>query len=209
MNTCSASDVLSDQVGIPAKDVLAYQSAGVVTVADLLERLPKRFEDRRRFDSFPLQAGAGALCLRGTVIDSRVRRFGGRKQYYEAIIVEAGDGILTTSKVTCRWFNMPWMKNTLAAGHEIVLYGKPKEYQGGIFIDHPDFEIVEDDSDESIHLERIVPIYKGISGVTQRRQRIYAYELLRAVNPDSLAPIYDGVSYIIMQHYPNDILRKS
>lgn len=191
MNTCSASDVLSDQVGIPAKDVLAYQSAGVVTVADLLERLPKRFEDRRRFDSFPLQAGAGALCLRGTVIDSRVRRFGGRKQYYEAIIVEAGDGILTTSKVTCRWFNMPWMKNTLAAGHEIVLYGKPKEYQGGIFIDHPDFEIVEDDSDESIHLERIVPIYKGISGVTQRRQRIYAYELLRAVNPDSLAPIYD------------------
>ncbi len=191
MRTCSASAALSDWDGIPAKDILAYQSAGVETVADLLERLPKRHEDRRRFDSFPAQAGAGAVCLRGTVIDSRVRRFGGRKQYYEVIIVEAGDGILTTSKITCRWFNMPWMKNTLAAGHEVVLYGKPKEYQGGIFIDHPDFEIVEDDSDESIHLERIVPIYKGISGIPQRRQRIHAYELLRAVDPESLAPVYD------------------
>ena len=131
------------------------------TVKAVLDRLPKRYEDRRRFDSFPVQAGSGALCLRGTVIDSRVRRFGGRKQFYEVVVVEGGDGILTTSKITCRWFNMPWMKNTLAAGHEVILYGKPKEYQGGIVIDHPDFEIVDDGSDESIHLERIVPIYKA------------------------------------------------
>lgn len=191
MKTCSVSDALSSISAISAKDVLAYQSSGVETVADLLGRLPRRYEDRRRFDSFPAQAGGGALCLRGTVIDTRVRRFGGRKQYYEAIIVEAGDGILTTSKVTCRWFNMPWMKNLLAAGHEVVLFGKPKEYQGAIFIDHPDFEIVEDDSGASIHLERIVPIYKGISGVPQRRQRIYAHELLASVDPASIAPVYD------------------
>lgn len=174
-----------------AKDVLAYQSAGVETVKAVLDRLPKRYEDRRRFDSFPVQAGSGALCLRGTVIDSRVRRFGGRKQFYEVVVVEGGDGILTTSKITCRWFNMPWMKNTLAAGHEVILYGKPKEYQGGIVIDHPDFEIVDDGSDESIHLERIVPIYKGISGVPQRRQRAYVYALLNAIDRDSLIPAYD------------------
>lgn len=191
MKTCQASEPLSAWDGITAKDVLAYRSAGVETVADLLERLPRRYEDRRRFDRFPVQAGGGALCLRGTVIDTRVRRFGGRKQYYEAVIVEAGDGILASSKVTCRWFNMPWMKNTLAAGHEVVLYGKPKEYQGAIYIDHPDFEIVDDDSDASIHLERIVPVYKGISGIPQRRQRIHAHGLLENVDPGSLAPVYD------------------
>ena len=62
-----------------------------------------------------------------------------------------------------------------------VLFGKPKEYQGGIIIDHPEFEIVGDDDDASIHLERIVPVYKGVSGVAQRHQREYVYKLLEAV----------------------------
>ena len=191
MKTCSASDELSSWGGMPAKDVLAYDSAGVVTVADLLERMPRRYEDRRRFDKFPVQAGGSALCLSGTVIDTQVRRLGGRRQFYEAIIAEAGAGVMMNAKLTCRWFNMPWMKNALAAGHEVILYGKPKEYKGGIVIDHPDFEIVDDPSVESIHLERIVPIYKGISGVPQRKQRVYVHELLRSVDVVSLAPIYD------------------
>jgi ATP-dependent DNA helicase RecG len=191
MSRYNASDALSSVDFISAKDVIAYSSAGVETVDDLLDRLPRRYEDRRRFDAFPMQAGGGARCLRGTVIDTQMKRFGGRKQFYEAIVIESGDSAFATSKVTCRWFNMPWMKNMLADGHEVVLFGKPKEYQGRIFIDHPDFEIVGDDDDASIHLERIVPIYKGVSGVAQRRQREYAYKLLDAVDVASLAAVYD------------------
>ena len=85
---------------------------------------------------------------------------------------------------------MPWMKNMLAAGHEVVLYGKPKEYQGGIIIDHPDFEIVGDDQD-SVHLERIVPIYKGVSGIAQRHQRQHAHDLLAGIDVASFAPVYN------------------
>ena len=78
----------------------------------------------------------------------------------------------------------------LAAGHEVVLYGKPKEYQGGIIIDHPDFEIVGDDQD-SVHLERIVPIYKGVSGIAQRHQREHTHHLLAGIDVASLAPVYN------------------
>ena len=191
MSGYSASDALTSVEFISAKDALAYQSAGVETVVDLLDRLPKRYEDRRRFDDFPTQAGAGSCCLRGTVIDTQVKRFGGRKQFYEAVVVESGDGAFAANEITCRWFNMPWMKNMLAAGHEVILFGKPKEYQGKIIMDHPDFEIVGDDEEASIHLERIVPIYKGVSGVAQRRQREYAYKLLEGVDVVSLAPAYD------------------
>ncbi len=173
MSQFCASDALSSVDFISAKDVLAYHSAGIESVEDLLNRLPRRYEDRRRFDNFPTQAGSGPCCLRGTVIDTQVKRLGGRKQFYEAVIIESAEAAFATSKITCRWFNMPWMKNMLAAGHEVVLYGKPKEYQGGIIIDHPDFEIVGDDQD-SVHLERIVPIYKGISGIAQRHQRQHA-----------------------------------
>ncbi|MCP5536951.1 MAG: ATP-dependent DNA helicase RecG [Akkermansiaceae bacterium] len=191
MSRFKASDALSSVEMISAKDVLAYGSAGVATVSDLLDRLPRRYEDRRRFDAFPVQAGGGSRCLKGTVIDTQVKRFGGRKQFYEAVVIESGEGVFASNKITCRWFNMPWMKNMLAAGHEVVLFGKPKEYQGRIIIDHPDFEIVGDDDEASIHLERIVPIYKGVSGIAQRRQREYAYKLLDMVDAASLAAVYD------------------
>jgi ATP-dependent DNA helicase RecG len=119
-----------------------------------------------------------------------VKRLGGRKQFYEAVIIESAEAAFANSKITCRWFNMPWMKNMLAAGHEVVLYGKPKEYQGGIIIDHPDFEIVGDDQD-SVHLERIVPIYKGVSGIAQRHQREHTHHLLAGIDVASLAPVYN------------------
>lgn len=190
MGQYRASDPLSSVEFITEKDVLAYHSAGIERVGDLLSRFPKRYEDRRRFDQFPTQAGSGYCCLRGTVIDTQVKRLGGRRQFYEAILIEAAEEALATSKITCRWFNMPWMKNMLAAGHEVILYGKPKESQGRIIIDHPDFEIVGDDHD-SVHLERIVPIYKGVSGVAQRRQREHIHDLLANMDLASLAPVYD------------------
>jgi ATP-dependent DNA helicase RecG len=191
MSQMLASDALSSVGMISAKDLAAYTAAGVETVAAVLDRFPKRYEDRRRFDAFPMQAGSGSLCLRGVVIDTRVRGFGGRKQFFEAIIVESGQGSLASNKVTCRWFSMPWMKNVLAAGHELVLYGKPKEYQGKMVMDHPDFEIEGEGEEESIHLERIVPVYKGVGGVPQRRQREYVYHLLDQIDLDSIAPVYD------------------
>ncbi|MBT8044266.1 MAG: ATP-dependent DNA helicase RecG [Verrucomicrobiae bacterium] len=191
MSQYAASDDLASVDFISAKDVLAYASAGLETIADVLARLPSRYEDRRRFDAFPVQAGGGSRCLRGTVIDTQLKRFGGRKQFYEAVVIESGDGAFSSNEITCRWFNMPWMKKMLAAGHEVILYGKPKEQQGRIIIDHPDFEIVGDDDETSIHLERIVPIYKGISGIPQRRQREYAYKILEQLDQGGMAVIYD------------------
>jgi len=176
---------------LSAKDVLAYGSANILTVGDLLDRLPKRYEDRRRFDAFPAQAGGRSLCLRGMVVDTKVTRFGGKRQFYQAVIFEGGDNALNSNKITCRWFNMPWMKNALADGHEVVLFGKPKEYQGGMVMDHPDFEIIGDTNAISIHLERIVPVYKGVSGIPQRRLREHIFHLLENIDPNDFQPDYD------------------
>lgn len=191
MTQYRGEDPLASVDFISAKDVLAYGSAGVLTVTDLLDRLPKRYEDRRIFDAFPAQASGQSLCLRGTVVDTQVKRFGGRKQFYQAVVFEGGSNALNSNKITCRWFNMPWMKNALAEGHEVILFGKPKEYQGGMVMDHPDFEIVGETEGASIHLERIVPIYKGISGIPQRKLREHVFNLLEEIDTSSLQPVYD------------------
>lgn len=177
--------------GITNKEAAGLEAAGVLRAADLLDLPPRRYEDRRRFDAFPLQAPGTAVCLRGTVVDSVQRRLGGGRGFYEAVIQDAGGGVFSSGKITCRWFNMPFISKALAAGQEVVLYGKPKEHNGRLLIDHPEFEVVRDQPGGSIHLERIVPIYRALGGVSPRRLREILHSLLAWIDPATLAPAYD------------------
>ncbi|MEI8343102.1 MAG: ATP-dependent DNA helicase RecG, partial [Verrucomicrobiota bacterium] len=161
------------------------------TVAALLGHLPKRYEDRRRFDAFPNQASTDAVCLRGRVIDASLRHFGPGRRYYEAVILDGSGGVFGSGKITCRWFNMPFIQKLVAVGHEVSIYGKVKESNGRLIIDHPEFEILRDDDEAFIHLERIVPIYKNVSGIAQRRVREIIHLLLLQVDAASLAVSYD------------------
>jgi ATP-dependent DNA helicase RecG len=190
MSVISAADELTALPGIPAKDSGPLVAAGLHTVADLLEWLPRRYEDRRRFDAFPAQAGGPPVCLRARVEDCG-KRFGPRGRFFEAVVVDASGGVFGSSRITCRWFNMPYIGNFLAAGHEVILYGKPKDAKGRMVIDHPEFEIVRDDDGPSIHLERIVPIYRNISGIPQRRLRELIHQTLGACDQESVCAPYD------------------
>ena len=176
---------------LPARDVAALVAAGLSTAAEVLEHFPKRYEDRRRFDAFPNQASPGPVCLRGTVIDASLKHFGPGRGYYEAIIMDGSGGVFGSGKITCRWFNMPFIQKLVAVGHEVSIYGKVKDSNGRLIIDHPEFEILRDDDEASIHLERIVPIYKNISGVAQRRLREIIHLLLLQTDPVTLAATYE------------------
>ncbi len=182
-----ANESLAELTGIRGREWEALQLAGIKTLVELLDRLPKRYEDRRRFDAFPAAAGGAAVCLKGMVIDTQRKGFGG-KGFYEATVEDhAGGGL---SRITCRWFNMPFMQKVLASGHEVVLYGNPKEHGGRIVIDHPEFEVVSEES-RGIHLERMVPVYRNVSGVTQRRLRELIYNALEVAEGDSFVPVHD------------------
>ena len=174
---------------VPAREVAALAAAGYQTAAQLLDHLPKRHEDRRRFDNFPNQPSAAAVCLRGTVIDTAKRHLGRGRGFYEAIIMDGSGGVFGSGKITCRWFNMSFIHKLVATGQEVVVYGKVKESNGRLMIDHPEFEVLrEDDQDaESIHLERIVPIYRNIGGLAQRRLREIMHLLLSHADPATLA----------------------
>jgi ATP-dependent DNA helicase RecG len=104
------------------------------------------------------------------VIDSGTKGFG-KTRFYEAIIMDGNGGVFGSGKITCRWFNMPFMSKVIATGHQVIAYGKVKEQGGRLIIDHPEIEVVPDDGEETIHLNRIVPIYRNISGINQRRLR--------------------------------------
>lgn len=191
MSAGKSSQSLSILEACSEKDLEALSGAGIDTLGDLLDWFPRRYEDRRRFDAFPVQAGGEPVCLRGLVVDSARKRFGGRRQFYEIVIEEGGDNVLSTSKVTCRWFNMPYLHRMVAVGHEVVVYGKPKEQGGRLLIDHPEFEVVQESVGLSIHLERIVPIYRNVSGIPQRRLREMIYEASEKMDPAEVEAPYE------------------
>lgn len=175
----SGHDPLSSLVFLSAKETQALESAGFPTVAALLSHFPKRYEDRRQFDAFPNLPTAKPVCLRGGVIDARTKGFGNTR-FYEAVVMDGSGGVFGSGKITCRWFNMPFMSKVIAAGQEVIAYGKVKEQAGRLVIDHPEIEVVSDEGEETIHLNRIVPIYKNISGLNQRRLREIIHTALQA-----------------------------
>ncbi len=188
----SARQDLASLPLLPPWEMDALASAGLSTAWNILDHLPKRYEDRRRFDAFPNQPTAQAVCLRGTVVDASLRHFGPGRRFYEAIVMDGSGGVFGSGKVTCRWFNMPFIQKLVATGHDLIVFGKVKEANGRLIIDHPEFEILrEGDGEASIHLERIVPIYRNISGLAQRRLREIIHLLLLQIDPESLAAHFD------------------
>jgi len=108
-----------------------------------------------------------------------------------------GDHVFAGGKLTCRWFNMPYISKMLAAGHEVIVYGKVKDSNGRLIIDHPEFEVIGEEGNSSIHVERIVPVYKLTSGIQQRRLREIVWQALELLDAES---IVEG--YSVDESYP-------
>ncbi|MFU8893955.1 MAG: ATP-dependent DNA helicase RecG [Luteolibacter sp.] len=182
--SAAATDSPASLPGVSAREVEALAAAGLATISDLLDYFPRRHEDRRRFDRFPNQPMPDAVCLRGIVFDLGRRGMGAGKGFTEATILQGHGNVFESGRITLRWFNMPYIHRVLAAGQDIIVYGKVREHGGRLIINHPEFEILDEDGGEtSIHLERIVPVYRNITGIPQRRLREIIHLAITTVDP--------------------------
>jgi ATP-dependent DNA helicase RecG len=151
---------------IPRPRILALRRLTIETVGDLLTHYPRRHEDRREFPGFPHEETIGSVCLCGEVAKTRLMRFGGRK-IFEAVLEESGAHALS-QPLTCRWFNLHYIKKMIATGQQLVVFGRVKRKGPRLLIDHPEFEVIEADEEILIHFRRITPIYPATEGLSQR-----------------------------------------
>ncbi len=110
--------------------------------------------------------------------------------------MDGAGGVFGSGKITCRWFNMPFVHKLVATGQDVVVYGKVKAVNGRLFVDHPEFEVLRGDGEEedTIHMGRIVPVYRNIAGLAQRRLREIIHMLLMHADPATLQGGFDAVS---------------
>jgi len=165
---------------IPRPRILALRRLALETVGDLLTHYPRRHEDRREFRGFPREETTVPVCLCGEVVKTRLMRFGGRK-IFEAVLEESGAHALS-QPLTCRWFNLHYIQKMIATGQRLVVFGRVKRKGPRLLIDHPEFEVIEDDEEILIHFRRITPIYPATEGLSQRVLRGLIFRLLEQVS---------------------------
>jgi ATP-dependent DNA helicase RecG len=166
---------------IPRPRLLALRRLGIETVEDLLTHFPRRHEDRHQFPHFPREESDVPICLCGEVVKTSMRRFGGWKKIFEATLEESSPNALSEPLV-CRWFNLHYVQKMIATGQRLVVFGKPRVRGKRICMDHPEFEVIENDEEISIHFRRITPIYPATEGLSQRVLRSIIYRVLNEIS---------------------------
>ena len=175
--------------GVGPRKAADLKRAGLVTVEDLLYRLPFRYEDRSRMQPIAsLRPGQKAAVL-GEIKSANLattRRRGFR--IFHAIV---GD---TSGAIRCTWMNQAFLTDILQPRLRVVIFGDVKLDSSGLHFMNPEYELVGEDL-EAVHTARIVPFYEKTGTVTPNMQRKLvrqALDQLPATLPDALPPELRG-----------------
>jgi len=184
------SQSLDELEWIPRPKLTALKRLEIETVEDLLTHFPRRYEDRTEFAGFPREESEVSICLCGEVVKTQLRRFGGWKKIFEATLQES-DANALSQPLVLRWFNLHYVQKMIATGQRLVVFGKPRLRGQRLCMEHPEFEVIENDEEISVHFRRITPIYPATEGLSQRvfRGLIYrALENLELASVPTLLP---------------------
>jgi ATP-dependent DNA helicase RecG len=148
--------------GVGAERAAQLTRLDIHTIEDLLLHRPRRYEDRRHFKKISELTKDEPATARGTIVAQGLKRFRhGTKSVFEMVL---DDG---TTRLHCRWWNLPFMEKYFAVGDEVFVFGKLVETKPRT-MDHPESEVIEGGEESFIHINRIAPIYPLTEGLPQR-----------------------------------------
>ncbi|MBN1858605.1 ATP-dependent DNA helicase RecG [Candidatus Bipolaricaulota bacterium] len=154
-------DLVAQAPGVGGKRSELLARLGIRTIEDLLLYLPRRLEDRTRFETIGRLRPKDEVCVRAEVLGVDRFRTGRRS---DAIKVSLGDG---TGFLYGVWFNQPWIAQQLKPGETIDLYGRIERHYGELQVQSPIWEPAGDKQETG----RIVPIYPLTDGLTAKQLR--------------------------------------
>ena len=194
--------------GIGPKRFEALKRLGVQTIRDLCYFFPRRYEDRSHFQPIVSIVPGSDVTVRGEILGSGIRP-AKHISIFELIV---SDG---ASAITAVWFNQPYLKNQFQKGGRIILSGKAERYHDRLQLTSPEYELVQDEEENTIHTGRITPIYPLTEGLAQRSLRAamkevaerYAPMELKEFLPESIQKKYQLLNLktaVCSMHFPED-----
>jgi ATP-dependent DNA helicase RecG len=150
-----------------------------VTVDDLLNYLPMRYEDRsnlmriRELDHNAFSTIEVEVRIAGTYAVK-----GGKLRIFEF------SGVDESGQIRAYWWNQAYLQNSFPRGRKVLLYGQWKRGRRGFFeVENPDYEFVTDDEDaEPIHTGRRVPVYRKLGEIRSKQLRSVMHHVLQKLD---------------------------
>jgi len=151
-----------------AKHLRARQ---IETLEDALFFLPVRYQDRRRVVPLGRLVEGQEALVAGRIASLKAGAPRGRSPF--RMTIDDGSGRLTAT-----WFRFKKAAfDSYETGREITLFGRVEAYRGGKVMVHP--EIIPE-KDRSSHLNRFVPVYREIPGVSPKAFRRFVQTIIKA-----------------------------
>ncbi|RPJ17427.1 MAG: DEAD/DEAH box helicase, partial [Chloroflexi bacterium] len=146
--------------GVGPRHAETLGKLGMQTLGDMLYYYPRRYDDYSQLKPIKDLFYGEQVTVIGTIQSVHTRPIrGGKASIIETII---SDG---TAGLRLSFFNQPWLANRFKPGDAISVSGKVDQYLGRLVMNGPDWESVEV---ESLHTNRIVPVYSLTERITQK-----------------------------------------
>lgn len=165
---------------------------GIKNVKDAIYYLPYRYEDRRSIKKISHLTSGMIETAVGKVISLDIVNIPNSKLKIFEIILSDGTGVLKG-----KWFNQPYMKKLFKTGQEVILSGNVKYWRAVPEIDNPEYEFIDDDTENFIHTSRIVPVYRTTAGMSVRVLRGIMFKVINTFSEQ----IKDAIPYDILLKY--------
>lgn len=176
--------------GVGPRRAADFERIGVLTVEDLLLRLPRRYENRADVVPIARMRPGQHVTVIGEVVTSGIRptrRPGFR--LFELVVRDS------SGPARAVFPNQAFLRDVFQPGQQVVLYGLV-EFRQGLQISNPDYEILRDDGDDgeaTVHTGRIVPVYEKAGTLTPRIQRTLIHRVLSELPAELSDPLPPSV----------------
>jgi len=181
--------------GVGPQRAARLADRGIVTVEDLLDYFPFRYEDRIRFTPIREIVPGGTYTVLAEVASGGTVRYArGRNAVYH-LMVRDDTGVLH-----CKFFHGGYLEGRLKTGQRIVLYGKADvdPYRPArLEMINPQFEMLSGKETDSTEVGRLVPIYEAIGPISSRMLRRIIYAALPGVS----GAIHDPLPRALLDRY--------
>jgi ATP-dependent DNA helicase RecG len=132
---------------VKTRKAAGLSSMGIESVLDLLMHYPRRYIDRRHQSEIGALAEDEEAMVTATVRRVSVRRTNRGRTMVQVVVEDR------TGRLGLVFFNQPWRAHQLAAGSEVVVFGRTEIYRGARQMTNPVVDLVGDQTG------RLVPVY--------------------------------------------------
>jgi len=147
--------------GVGPKMAELLSKIGIDTIYDLISYPPFKYINREITIKKNFQNGE-YITIVGEILDCKMTFTRRRMTIFTAVIKSENNYIYV------KWFNNPYLQNTLKPKDVVVLSGVVKTKRGMYEMLHPEYEKFPEEDVELIHTGRIVPLYHLTKDLSQR-----------------------------------------